>query len=291
MIPFLAKLANLLDARGQHAMAREVDDLIEKIAQVYSPEQLINRYQEAEQANQRAAAKWRDAQQAWQARPTSDELLAARDEAKKQYDATWTARDQAKKEMDEDSGKTLTRLQKSPQEQPQQDVASKVPAKHKKAPSHTREMVAQIQKNLGLEPTGHWDTATNNKFIEAMTAAGPEYAKRIKGGKFDGTLQEAVQLTSNLSAMNDMGSAPQPQQDVASKVPATQPQAPAYKSKYDLMDIQDMAGKLIASGWKTTDVQNLVGIAENSADKTPGRPEQKQDAFERVFNNRARQYV
>lgn len=33
MIPFLVKLANLLDERGQHSMAREVDDLIEKIAQ------------------------------------------------------------------------------------------------------------------------------------------------------------------------------------------------------------------------------------------------------------------
>jgi len=33
MIPFLVKLANLLDERGQHAMAREVDDLIGKIAQ------------------------------------------------------------------------------------------------------------------------------------------------------------------------------------------------------------------------------------------------------------------
>lgn len=35
MIPFLVKLANILDERGQHSMAREVDDLIEKLAQVY----------------------------------------------------------------------------------------------------------------------------------------------------------------------------------------------------------------------------------------------------------------
>lgn len=33
MISFLVKLADLLDNRGQHSMAREVDDLIEKIAQ------------------------------------------------------------------------------------------------------------------------------------------------------------------------------------------------------------------------------------------------------------------
>ena len=33
MFNFLVKLANLLDDRGQHAMAREVDDLIEKLAQ------------------------------------------------------------------------------------------------------------------------------------------------------------------------------------------------------------------------------------------------------------------
>lgn len=37
MIPFLVKLANLLDDRGQHNMAREVDDLIQKLAQVYDP--------------------------------------------------------------------------------------------------------------------------------------------------------------------------------------------------------------------------------------------------------------
>lgn len=44
MIPFLVKLANLLDKRGQYSMAREIDDLIEKLAQSTSVEVPTNLY-------------------------------------------------------------------------------------------------------------------------------------------------------------------------------------------------------------------------------------------------------
>lgn len=228
MIPFLVKLANLLDDRGQYKMAREVDDLIQKFAQqTHSPEQLIQNYQDLNRQVQEASARWQEAQQAWQAQPQRDELLTARDEARKQLDALWDARDKAKKELNDDSQKGLTRLQNKPAPE---GVASKEVAKPQpkpqKKPQQPNALVQQIQKNLGLDKQdGIWGPKTNKAFIAAMNSI-PEYAKMMVGGKFNGTLEEAVNMTMQLASLRDQ----QPSTGAASKAPAA---APAVKQEDD----------------------------------------------------------
>lgn len=231
MIPFLVKLANLLDDRGQHSMAREVDDLIEKLAQMSSPDDLQS------------------------VQPEPEQLQSVQPPEPVQSIA--------------------------PPAQPQVSA----PAKKKPRPNP---VVMQIQKNLGVKQDGLWGPKTNKAFMAAMSSL-PEYAKMIEGGKFKGTLQQAEQMTQQLLSYKEMDKAP-PQQDVASKAPAAPVKSP-FKSKYDLMDIQDMSGKLAEKGWTPDQIQALIGVAEDAADKAAGQHPQKQDAFERYFNNRARQSI
>lgn len=229
MIPFLVKLANLLDDRGQHSIAREVDDLVVKLAQIRSPEELIKRYQDSERANLDAAQRWQEAQKAWQARP-SDDLLAARDEAKKHYDSTWAARDQAKAELDADSQQGLARLHPTPA--PSKEIAKKPQKKSLPNP-----LVVQIQHNLGVEPTGHWNPKTNRAFIAAMNSH-PEYAKMMVSGKFSGTLEEAAKMTTQLASLKDMNEEP----GMASKEPSAPAPAQAPVKQEDDKEVPNTSG-------------------------------------------------
>ena len=65
----------------------------------------------------------------------------------------------------------------------------------------------QVQKNLGVKQTGGWDDPTNKKFVELMNSE-PKYKEMMRGGKFNGTLQQAVQMTSALATAKEMDSAP-----------------------------------------------------------------------------------
>jgi hypothetical protein len=367
MIPFLVKLANLLDNRGQHSMAREVDDLIEKIAQqtwrdawmenhqklkpmLLNLQKMINAaaYSErlgnaAKLADQKIgeAVDWIDG--------LSKETLSNADidegnqwgtyleenvysPIQKIIDAgnvtdTFTNRyyelkdaikpvimdvarvsDGVRSQVPKDPAKpqeqqritddpnSSPELSKefdkmNPQLQPQTPgAANKAPAKNKRAPSaQTQQMVAEIQKNLGMPQTGQWDKATNKKFIEMMNSQ-PEYAKMMAGGKFQGNLQKAVQMTGLLAELNKPEAAPQ--QGAASKAPATPAPATNLKSKYDLLDVQDEINRLrTKGGWGDEQIQALIGLATDAADKTPGDAAKKSESFEKNFKQMGRYRV
>lgn len=277
MIPFLVKLANLLDDRGQYSMARDVDDLIVKLAEgtwldtwMDSHKQLKPLLQSlAKQINAaiyaeglgnagKMAVQKLDEAVDWLDGLSPEKLTDEDvDEAnrwgeyldenvygplQKIIDAgnvtgTFTTRYYQLKDaikplimeiarVSEGVRRQLASRRPAPQAKPAESAAPgealKAPAaKHKKAPSaETQMLVAEIQKNLGMPQTGQWDKATNKKFIELMNSQ-PEYAKMMEGGKFRGTLQQAVQLTGQLAMLNTLDSSKpeQSQQGQASKAP------------------------------------------------------------------------
>lgn len=301
MIPFLVKLANLLDKRGQYAMAREVDDLVIKLAQqiVVSPtawaqqqaklrklftirdQMLVNPQANAKKIKQledqirqfNASASKRDAIcfSGQDRRPLNQEEQAAWNNAGKPEGnefVTWYDSYQAEKQR-------------------QEAVAAKKPAR--KNPQ-----IIQIQKNLGVKQTGIWDSTTNKAFIAAMNSL-PAYAKMMQGGKFNGTLQDAVRYTTQLNTYNELNTDAKDEDGTPTAEDFTPSKAPAYKSHYDLLDIQDTIRKLVAAGYGES-IQALIGIAENAADKMKVPPgaeglTMKQDGFEKYFNQRARMYI
>lgn len=312
MIPFLVKLANLLDKRGQYAMAREVDDLIVKLAQqtVVSPaawaqqqaelqklftarsQMLVNPQANAEKIkqledqirkfdggqlrrplNQEEQAAWSNAGKpegnefntwysSYQAEKQRQEAAAA--EAAKPYGPP-TLEQMSTEEINQAVQNELAKL--TPSQQAAWKKAGepmgkeffawreqlKAPAKK---PARKNPQIIQIQKNLGVKQTGTWDSETNKAFVAAMNSL-PAYAKMMRGGKFNGTLQDAVRYTTQLSTYKGLDTGAKDEDGTPVAEDFTPSKAPAYKSHYDLLDIQDTIRKLVAAGYGES-IQALI---------------------------------
>lgn len=139
-------------------------------------------------------------------------------------------------------------------------------------------LVLQIQKNLGLNETGVWDSKTNTAFIAAMTSI-PIYAKTIVNGKFIGTLQQAatyIQQVKNYHQENN-----EENEDVPNPLKSAPTTNVQYKSRYDLNDVFSEITRLINKGkFSKEDIENLIGSATIQADKSRGN---HQEAFEKIF--------
>lgn len=238
MIPFLTKLANLLDERGQHKMAKEIDDLIEKLAQMSSIDQ-----------NQSTMA---DA-------PLNMSVMP---------------------EVQSEPLQSIQPLAPAGE-------AAKAPT-HKKSPKKKNPLIEQLQLNIGMKPTGFWDKATDQKFLDVMSAY-PEYSKMIVNNKFKGTLQDAVRLTSQLAILNT----PQAE-EMASKVAPVQPpvkqeddfETPGqkmWKSKYFKLTPEAMMAL------RTLDQKRGPGAGQRLIDLFDRTPGQTQETFEEILKDRAAQ--
>lgn len=80
---------------------------------------------------------------------------------------------------------------------------AQLPAKKRPLPLGQKEvLVNKVQKNLGIPPTGKWDKETNDKFVALLNTT-TQYSKMFDGGKFKGSLKDAVQITDRMSKLND----------------------------------------------------------------------------------------
>ncbi len=319
MIAYLTKLATLLDERGQHQMAKEVDGLIEKLAQMSSVDQNQSL---PENAPAKPAAETPKATKSfddlttqvnafmsglktWAGKSKELQALYMNLNSALKTHLSYDTADYLRKE----SPAVITAFQKlgpSAEGVAQQwlaimdvvDGLPRLPGKPApaaqptapagvatKAPAHKAKhnpLVEQLQKNLGLKPTGVWDKLTNKKFIEVMNSY-PEYAKMMEGGKFNGTLQQAVQMTGNLQTLNEM-----PQgEGTASRAPAKQeddfetPGQKMWKSKHFQMTPEAM------TALRTLDQKRGPGAGQRLVDIFDRTPGQTQQAFEEVLKDRA----
>jgi len=306
MIPFLVKLANLLDNRGQYSMAREVDDLIEKLAQVSTSESFMANRQKAyktlddfsrvaERMSQVSSDPQKSLEQASDLVSELSKLyneMQDDDEVKGVLTDSLTALNQIAggsaqeaqlPDLWSQAAQVLGR-----KSVPQDSVSSKVPAKkpmkHRKNP-----LVSGIEQLLGLKPTGTWNAGLNRIFSLYMMNNHPD---KLKDGKFVGNLQEAYDLIKLDKGKLPKEDEPAPKPQAAPK-PASAPAAPSkLKSKYDLLDVQDEINRLrTKGGWGDEQIQALIGLATDAADKTPGDAAKKSESFERNFKQMGRYRV
>jgi len=319
MINFLVKLANLLDTRGQYNMAREVDDLIEKIGQMSSVDQGQSLPEDAPQPTPQPAMtaptkSFEDlvnaigeANQGGSFMSGLRTCMGRSEELKRLYN---TLNSDLKSGLSYDTATHLRQMSPSvisafqklgpsaagvaqewlsvmevvdglprlpasaPRKAPAPDpasaapsAASKAPAKHKPS-SQTRALIMRIQKNLGVKQTGGWDIPTNQKFVEFMNSE-PKYKEMMTGGKFNGTLQQAVQMTDALATIKEMDSA---EQSRPSK-------APAVKQEDDA----EIPGRAMwKSKWHKMTPSAIGYLTRFEKAKGPGSAQTKIDAIDKV---------
>lgn len=235
MIPFLVKLANLLDTRGQYDMAREVDDLVNKIAQsVQDPPQPLT---EKLYSPYTSGTEGDEANVEIDVSDVYNQLLALFNKLNAQAQGdTGVDQKQMGAQLYEEYKQIVSLINKKhmqlpdnwnqvqetlinqfnnikasnkPEEMPAMYYAAADalrwllstlnPVKQKvvsKSPKHrANALILEAQQLLNVKMSGAWDKTTNSAFLAAMEKYYPAY---IVNGKFKGTLKDAVQLLRSM---------------------------------------------------------------------------------------------
>lgn len=302
MLNFLVKIATYLDSKGEYKLAKEIDSIVDKLAQsadVVGPRGTLQRERPVEdeevlssiidkigimalnQAMDPSADAPQSAEQMTLAlsnamgttempaslKPSMNQLLARLNMLSSNKNNTANPMTNVWQEVAKYSQAAKNALMQGAK-------GSSNKAKSRKPNA----LVSQVQTNLGMKPTGYWDPDTNAKFI-AMMNSSPQYAKYMKDGKFQGTLQQAVQFTMQLAELNKQ-EAP-PQENIAEKAPAqAAAPAPTWKSKWHQMTPAAFASLAKFEQYRPGQGQTLI----EAIDKVP---HQTQQDFEEYLKSTA----
>ncbi len=262
MLNFLVKIATYLDSKNHHKLAQKLDDLAEKLAQDVnslvslrsplqeesSPEQLQDKETLESVLNKvMTTARSQVSRPSIDAPKLAEQMISDMSTVLGPYDMPKSLKPIVNKLFD-----TLNLLANNQDSQtnPMQNTwvqVSRYAADaidtllqgaagniNKSKARKPNALIMNIQKNLGIKPTGYWTLETNTKFITMMTSL-PEYAKYMVPSpsgslQFDGTLQQAAQFTTQIAIYNKL---PEPaQQQSAPEIKAPQSSG---KSKWHQM--------------------------------------------------------
>lgn len=204
MIKTLVKIANLLDKRGHYKTAREVDEMIEKLAQQsFQPDPNQSVQPDPTQSFQppRQSNKTLQSPEQWmlnQQRKYDEEATGPRNMNR----TPLLSPEKYRALKQEEYGNGGMSVQPGPNQslptqqsfQPASTPSSAAPVKSRGLSGGAQNMVKQMQGWLGIPETGKWDAATNTAFTSASRLGGnPE---------FKGNLTQAHTLMSSLYDKN-----------------------------------------------------------------------------------------
>lgn len=238
MIPFLVKLANILDKRGQYQMAREVDDLIVKLSQVV-PQDIIDSaptYQsiippkvEAEpedvkkvlyaimssasdlSKDPRNSDKW--AKKLFSELANSSFVTIQEGQAKSEIRELGGLLSDIEKAININLSEAWTNVYLAAEKaltsvlnvNGQDNIGSKAPVPNKKHKNvDLTSLILEAQKLLGVPLTGKWDDSTNTTFIKVMNPIAAtnvthsDFTTWPKDHKFRGKLSDAIRWLHNM---------------------------------------------------------------------------------------------
>lgn len=241
MIPFLTKLANALDIQGKYDLAREIDDLVNKLVTAQQLQSMPNQLQSAPadapsvntdvqtteplysimgKVAQMASVQANDVSQDSQV--VAKQLIAAFNQSAEYKALVPPIRDMVDKVFHELQSigysqrinsvdwhkekwtNVYAYAQQAYEALLPQDVANKTKPTTKRK---TSPLILEAQKLLNVKLSGVWDKATNVAFLSAMEK---HYPKTLQDGKFQGDLKLAVQYLKHIAELNLIDSTKSP---------------------------------------------------------------------------------